>query len=99
MAQNTQEPVDLRIKIGGRTISMKFTGKDAEEAMHILSKLFYFGNAEESKDEPITSFRWISPEPQRKPLTKPFPIFSEKPETERNRHSARKSQSRAYRGW
>lgn len=56
MAQNTQEPVDLRIKIGGRTINMKFVGKDAEEAMHILSKLFYFENVEESKDEPITSF-------------------------------------------
>lgn len=56
MAQNTQEPVDLRIKQGGKTINMKFIGKDADNLMKMLSKAIYPGDGEESKDEPITSF-------------------------------------------
>ena len=57
MAQDTQEPVEMILKKGGRTIRMKFTGKDGDELLRVVSKLIYPGQAEEPKTEPITSFR------------------------------------------
>ena len=50
------EPVELRVKTGGKVINMKFTGKDADDLLRVLSKAIYPGEAEDSKNDPITSF-------------------------------------------
>ena len=56
MVQSMQEPVELRLKTGGKVINMKFVGKDAEDLLRVVSKAIYPGKADDPKDEPITSF-------------------------------------------